>query len=100
MIRRPPRSTLFPYTTLFRSLAVPFMNRFWPAHRQSHSDPVQAYVAIQSAGDPVRHHPLAKSPRRRRAEFAGTSVIAIARLNEIRLKTPFYVFSHTRSFGC
>src|SRR5256886_9943609 len=24
MIRRPPRSTLFPYTTLFRSLAEPF----------------------------------------------------------------------------
>src|SRR2546426_2363063 len=24
MIRRPPRSTLFPYTTLFRSLARPF----------------------------------------------------------------------------
>src|SRR2546430_9052181 len=23
MIRRPPRSTLFPYTTLFRSLSVP-----------------------------------------------------------------------------
>src|SRR3712207_8846930 len=26
MIRRPPRSTLFPYTTLFRSLALPLMN--------------------------------------------------------------------------
>src|SRR5256885_15125225 len=25
MIRRPPRSTLFPYTTLFRSLAAPFV---------------------------------------------------------------------------
>src|SRR2546427_5349054 len=24
MIRRPPRSTLFPYTTLFRSVAQPF----------------------------------------------------------------------------
>src|SRR4029077_14859922 len=24
MIRRPPRSTLFPYTTLFRSLSAPF----------------------------------------------------------------------------
>src|SRR2546422_7711724 len=24
MIRRPPRSTLFPYTTLFRSLSLPF----------------------------------------------------------------------------
>src|SRR5256886_9793723 len=26
MIRRPPRSTLFPYTTLFRSLAVGFVD--------------------------------------------------------------------------
>src|SRR3712207_7379865 len=25
MIRRPPRSTLFPYTTLFRSWALPFL---------------------------------------------------------------------------
>src|SRR5438445_9917474 len=27
MIRRPPRSTLFPYTTLFRSLLWPFSKR-------------------------------------------------------------------------
>src|SRR5260370_12423390 len=27
MIRRPPRSTLFPYTTLFRSLSVSFCGR-------------------------------------------------------------------------
>src|SRR2546429_4351591 len=27
MIRRPPRSTLFPYTTLFRSEAIPFEER-------------------------------------------------------------------------
>src|SRR5256885_8349617 len=35
MIRRPPRSTLFPYTTLFRSLAV------WPAgpDAQQSADP-------------------------------------------------------------
>src|SRR5687768_17958903 len=33
MRRRPPRSTLFPYTTLFRSIArIPpaFMNASWP----------------------------------------------------------------------
>src|SRR5256885_3824087 len=31
MIRRPPRSTLFPYTTLFRSpMAVHFVPRFAP----------------------------------------------------------------------
>src|SRR5260221_1166258 len=29
MIRRPPRSTLFPYTTLFRSLSAPGRRR-WP----------------------------------------------------------------------
>src|SRR2546430_7506142 len=28
MIRRPPRSTLFPYTTLFRSLAFPRESNF------------------------------------------------------------------------
>src|SRR5687767_15376044 len=27
MIRRPPRSTLFPYTTLFRSLSTPKLRR-------------------------------------------------------------------------
>src|SRR5256885_5352289 len=30
MIRRPPRSTLFPYTTLFRSHSIPF--HFIPFH--------------------------------------------------------------------
>src|SRR2546430_8699495 len=32
MIRRPPRSTLFPYTTLFRSRCLPYGEgiTFWP----------------------------------------------------------------------
>src|SRR3989442_6265547 len=29
MIRRPPRSTLFPYTTLFRSLLLEFAYVYW-----------------------------------------------------------------------
>src|SRR5258707_2858648 len=28
MIRRPPRSTLFPYTTLFRSVFLPWLGRW------------------------------------------------------------------------
>src|SRR2546422_10477656 len=32
MIRRPPRSTLFPYTTLFRSTIVPHVTRYVFAH--------------------------------------------------------------------
>src|SRR5260370_20869108 len=37
MIRRPPRSTLFPYTTLFRSLALKFVaHHLWdPAKREA-----------------------------------------------------------------
>src|SRR2546429_3265567 len=36
MIRRPPRSTLFPYTTLFRSADVAFQNfRFFEAAIQA-----------------------------------------------------------------
>src|SRR3712207_9238753 len=38
MIRRPPRSTLFPYTTLFRS-------------HGSHPDPVTRYAKWPSPGD-------------------------------------------------
>src|SRR2546427_8132706 len=33
MIRRPPRSTLFPYTTLFRSCPRPRRNRRLPGRR-------------------------------------------------------------------
>src|SRR2546422_5213282 len=36
MIRRPPRSTLFPYTTLFRSLAVALDH---PAFREDELNP-------------------------------------------------------------
>src|SRR2546422_6666074 len=42
MIRRPPRSTLFPYTTLFRS-----------ATRVAHNDIVGARIACGDGGDRV-----------------------------------------------
>src|SRR2546430_10330600 len=34
MIRRPPRSTLFPYTTLFRSSSVIWRGTTWPSTTQ------------------------------------------------------------------
>src|SRR2546429_6731942 len=39
MIRRPPRSTLFPYTTLFRSYAVPTGLTFGDVGRNTLSNP-------------------------------------------------------------
>src|SRR3712207_8289699 len=42
MIRRPPRSTLFPYTTLFRSSVAPTV------HRTGHAALVAVYQAIKN----------------------------------------------------
>src|SRR5260370_26978467 len=36
MIRRPPRSTLFPYTTLFRSLFADLFDKIEDAYEHSH----------------------------------------------------------------
>src|SRR2546430_9026310 len=52
MIRRPPRSTLFPYTTLFRSPAA-------PAVAATHLEPVLAAVGY--------HHPRALAPGDRKS---------------------------------
>src|SRR2546429_7191639 len=64
MIRRPPRSTLFPYTTLFRSYAmkcdlhvhsihsgmctVPLLKRIC---RESYNDPREVYSVLKRKGD-------------------------------------------------
>src|SRR2546430_13136559 len=45
MIRRPPRSTLFPYTTLFRSLAQ--QAHAWRAHRRILRTPAAAQLEIE-----------------------------------------------------
>src|SRR5207249_10576330 len=39
MIRRPPRSTLFPYTTLFRSTRFRIARRPWPSESNALSRP-------------------------------------------------------------
>src|SRR5947208_11678804 len=43
MVRRPPRSTLFPYTTLFRSYGA--FTFIWPARGQR---PFIAYAPVQT----------------------------------------------------
>src|SRR3712207_5938928 len=48
MIRRPPRSTLFPYTTLFRSALVPGdLSHRYPVHRRSRH-PVEVVAPLES----------------------------------------------------
>src|SRR5258708_9845026 len=53
MIRRPPRSTLFPYTTLFRSHAAP------DGDRRDDSDAVETHRESLSGGEQwpaLQHH--------------------------------------------
>src|SRR3712207_1900440 len=55
MIRRPPRSTLFPYTTLFRSDCKPIRNariEFWLANpRGEYDDAHRATVFASERGE-------------------------------------------------
>src|SRR3712207_8917622 len=55
MIRRPPRSTLFPYTTLFRSSrsgARPPRDRRWPAGGVPMSSPTRESRFARAPGTP------------------------------------------------
>src|SRR2546430_13487782 len=62
MIRRPPRSTLFPYTTLFRSYPADEPPRYlvlgWsgkrPVHVVAEDDPVSGETIVVTAYEPDR----------------------------------------------
>src|SRR3712207_7778932 len=59
MIRRPPRSTLFPYTTLFRSLALQLLRPARLAARGAAHDSQELLVHEQAAvGQPLRPAPV------------------------------------------
>src|SRR3712207_9267114 len=48
MIRRPPRSTLFPYTTLFRSMVYPRYNQLFPELKAVRDSLESSYFAQQA----------------------------------------------------
>src|SRR2546430_14894623 len=79
MIRRPPRSTLFPYTTLFRSgvtwhlAEAEGLARELPALAASWTERLAAEEALQ---------PVLQS-RAREAEWLGDRELAVARMREL-----------------
>src|SRR2546423_1252153 len=65
MIRRPPRSTLFPYTTLFRSrFAISLLSITWPDF---------ALASAFFAGRPTNHTSSSNVPRRKNRSEEHTS---------------------------
>src|SRR3712207_8688972 len=70
MIRRPPRSTLFPYTTLFRSFAGPGGRRADVAERQSARRYLQQRdVSAQRAGPGARLRGVARRSEEHTSEL-------------------------------
>src|SRR5256885_7084547 len=72
MIRRPPRSTLFPYTTLFRSHSPPRSDRF---------DPTNSVVRCFSSEQHFAANPLAtvvRSPADRKSTRLNSSHLVIS----------------------
>src|SRR3712207_7882570 len=63
MIRRPPRSTLFPYTTLFRSLGV--IHRAWPSVPERFKD----FISTPKRNNYRSLHTTVVGPRGMRIEL-------------------------------
>src|SRR3712207_7947389 len=80
MIRRPPRSTLFPYTTLFRSLAEDAMTDPHARDRQ------ELRGVLEDVAEPVR------PPGRRRARVVEQRDRKSTRLNSSHANISYAVF--------
>src|SRR3989475_9795126 len=86
MIRRPPRSTLFPYTTLFRSPALD-VTHVRPGETRVAADPLDdaghdfPRRSRFDVGDEL--HPLHRQRRLGHAHDLEPSLVIIARMDEV-----------------
>src|SRR3712207_8429102 len=72
MIRRPPRSTLFPYTTLFRSTQAAAV---WEIHQ---ADPSSSFRDLYQAGLRIGREHIASTVNTLVLAYAGASLPLIA----------------------
>src|SRR5256885_2859909 len=89
MIRRPPRSTLFPYTTLFRSRARP-RSPSSSASPAARGDRASRTCTCCRGGGRCRRRPSRRTPRRRTARAAADR--KSTRLNSSHLVISYAVF--------
>src|SRR2546426_5716475 len=73
MIRRPPRSTLFPYTTLFRSLVRQLRVERLVERHADHVQRLDRHAALLRELDGGRDHLLADQPELHRRSEEHTS---------------------------
>src|SRR3989442_5067748 len=101
MIRRPPRSTLFPYTTLFRSRDLGFDFECYPNRRADKSGKMHDHlVGDASSVTPDAHRIQRYGPmetRGRQLHFHGTVTLdpidrKSTRLNSSHVRISYAVF--------
>src|SRR3712207_7814259 len=96
MIRRPPRSTLFPYTTLFRSLVGHLGGEpgHQPVRRRTHEDGVLVFGVFLEPGQILGplHAPQARPAVRGRVPVEGDEDRKSTRLNSSHANISYAVF--------
>src|SRR3712207_7141373 len=98
MIRRPPRSTLFPYTTLFRSECVAVRRewpRQWPWNEQVR-DPDG--VRVHSQAGPVACHCQAPKDRKSTRLNSSHAKYLVCRL--LLEKKKYYIYMRQYNMFC
>src|SRR3712207_7034448 len=77
MIRRPPRSTLFPYTTLFRSRALPGRGRRVEINQRDTrlgEDPVLRSRMLEPHVSPDLRHPVVRDRKSTRLNSSHANI--------------------------
>src|SRR2546425_4351057 len=102
MIRRPPRSTLFPYTTLFRSRPVPALplGRDGPERHVVVSDPAKVVFAVRQslASEQHRHDGKGLRSEEHTSELQSLAYLVCRLLLEKKKKTAL-LLTVTHIFG-
>src|SRR2546421_6128016 len=101
MIRRPPRSTLFPYTTLFRSsqISFNFFSRFQPMNLQHLSEcPKVVVTSIVELQPDFFVSPLKIRSEEHTSELQSRSDIVCRLLLEKKKRT--FITWHRLDSGC
>src|SRR5688572_32568027 len=93
MIRRPPRSTLFPYTTLFRSTLEPAIDAGIPVRVLNTHNPLSAGTLIAKDGASGEHGPrsIARRSEEHTSELQSQSNLVCRLLLEKKKKSSSHI---------
>src|SRR2546430_6377020 len=97
MIRRPPRSTLFPYPTLFRSAVTPYDWRGLITRRVSQPDPEPPLAGLTAGGWKVGYGDEPSRSEEHTSELQSQSNLVCRLLLEKKKKINLscYIISHS-----